>query len=160
MTDNQIIPIERDSQEQAITAMILSKRAQNLAQLARRPGMVDDLLRGYYEQAQQQGVLIMINTAIKTLGQQAPPGVWEWHSVNGTSLKARYNASTGITTVIVGELTVLTNENPHACQLVPGEWLHHLRDCYAQRERELAWQIEIEKTRQDTQKVADFLTDV
>lgn len=157
---SEIIPIAQDPHGAEITALISLKNSVTITDLAAQPDRIDSLLAEYYRQASQKGLIVLINTAIRALGIEAPAGVFEWQSSNGRNIHCRYNSAAGTTIIAVGGLVVLSNERPEAMILRPGEWMHYLNDAYRTRQREQAWQVEVEAQRTNEGKLNDFLADV
>ena len=164
MTESVIVPIEQNENEIAIQALILAKQEQKIEDLARLdPAQIDEILRGYYLQAVQQKLILMVNLWVRELVGPQTSGVFEWRSIAITGdvqTVVIYDSNTGTTKGTVGNLVVLSNEIAGRELLRPGQWLHRLHDAYRQRQATIRHTEEIEAGRAAQKTILDFVADV
>lgn len=160
--DAEIIPIQHDPIEGAITALVAARQSHTIEGLARNPGQIDSLLRNYYQRAVQEGVIIAINLAIRTLGSEGTRGAFEWRGRTGKGLEivAKHDSNSGTTAISVSVQPVLWNAQPGREVLLPGDWLYQLIAAYKQRQQEIEWKVSIESVKTAEQKIVDFTADV
>ena len=164
MTESVIVPIEPNDNENAIQALIVAKQEQKIEDLARLdPAQIDELLRGYYLQAAEQKLILMVNLWVREMVGPQTSGVFEWRSTAITGdvqTVVAYDSNTGTTKATVGNLVVLSNEIAGRELLRPGQWLHRLHDAYRQRQATIRHTEEIEAGRAAQKTILDFVADV
>lgn len=164
MTESVIVPIEQNENENAIQTLIVAKERHQITDLARLdPAQIDEILRGYYLQAAEQKLILMVNLWVRELVGPQTSGVFEWRSTAITGdvqTVVVYDSNTGTTKATVGNLVVLSNEIAGRELLRPGQWLHRLHDAYRQREATIRHTEEIEAGRVAQKTILDFVADV
>lgn len=164
MSETELVPIEPNANENAIQGLIVAKekhRIEDLAQLD--SAQIDEILRGYYLQAADQKLILLINLWIRELVGPQTSGVFEWRSTAITGdvqTVVVYDSNTGTTKATVGNLVVLSNEIAGRELLRPGQWLHRLHDAYRQRQATRRHTQEIEAGRVAQKTILDFVADV
>lgn len=160
--ENELVAIEHNAHDAAITALVRQKENFSAATLTTNGHNVDEILRTFYAEGSKAGLVLLINLAIRSLGAETSKRAWELRLQNsrGVEIIGRHSGNTGTTRVEVGGLCVLSNESAGSERLQPGEWLYTLHEAYKRRNDQEAWAVEIEATKAKGQKIADFLADV
>jgi len=164
MKEAEVVQIQPNENENAIQALIVAKQGRGIEDLARLdPAQIDEILRGYYLQAVDQKLILMVNLWIRELVGPQTSGVFEWRSTAITGdvpTVVIYDSNTGTTKGTVGNLVVLSNEIAGRELLRPGQWLHRLHDAYRQRQATQRHTEEIEVSRAAQKTILDFVADV